>query len=433
MTKFESEKIINTQVKLITESEQFKKWFESVKPKKDGYVVFNNSFLFRENEKRKKGLWYLGLSLKLSDGGLKLDNVLLLSGMSLNSDYQYFQEGSPRVKEVLELSNEATRFINEFGRVGFVLIGEITDDAIITQEIHSSGYEKLVLSPKQKDILSIQGNDVVIRELLDDDALWHELQNQHQITNKTTDELPDELGAPLAKALNGLREEAFVRLKIPDSASKIGRTMLDDIISAFDYAVTEYKKSLDICSGDYRRNPEQFTNILRIAYNFSSDALDFLKVIVHMSDLKPIVLFTTANSQFVLSNVFRDLPWPRSEQKGSLTLYDTTVKGARNYAFHRLFPFSKAIEVDVDGLSFKATKLRLFPEYGSKSKKKTNVDFEDRDLIELLTQFSRTVEHTVTPVFWQKNLAVMESTVALLKQFKIALLSILSDQKGIKS
>jgi hypothetical protein len=428
----ESERIIRAQIGLIILSHQFKKWIEALKTKNDGYVVFNNSFLFRENPKANKGRYYLGVAFRPSGGGLKPDDISILQGVNQNSDYQFLQQDSSSISQVSELSKEIKRSVKSFGRVGFVLIGGITDDVTISKEMQSSQYSKLTVNPKQREILLIKEKEVSIRELVDEEELWHELQSQYQLRESTSDNLPDELAAPLAKALNELRQQAYVRLNIPEDASTIGQTMLDDIIAAFESATTEYKKSLEQCAGDYRKNPEQFNNVLRIAYNFSSDALAFLKVITHMSDLKPIVLFTTIHAQFALNNAFKELPWPRSRQKGSLTLYDNTVKGARNHAFHRLFPFSKSIEVDVAGLSFKATKLRLFSEYATRTKKKDNVDFEDRELIELLTEFSRTTEHTVTPVFWQKNLIVMENTVSLLKQLKKALTGILSDQHNIK-
>ncbi len=76
----------------------------------------------------------------------------------------------------------------------------------------------------------------------------------------------------------------------------------------------------------------------------------------------------------------------------------------------------------------KAKKIRLFPEYRSAQRKAQLVDYEDRELVELLTQFSRTSEHAVTPVFWAKNVAVMEWIVSLMAEFRCALVAALVDK-----
>lgn len=424
-------KLIMEQVSQIIDSEIFKKWIDAVKPPKPGYIVFNNSFFFRETQKTTKASGYLSVRVEPAKDGVKFGGLFVLEGFSINLDFQYIPDGTGKIDKVLTLEQSLTALLEKFGKVAFVFIGNIKDDVSVAVEINESGVKKLVLSPQQKDLVSFNDGDLSIRELLDDEPLWTELQTCYKPDGKTVIPPPDVLAASLSKALTKLRETAYVRLTLPDEAKKETRTMLDDITSAFDDANKAYKNSLGKCGGDYKKDQQEFNNVLRLAYNFTTDAVDFLKLIAQLSDLKPPILYATVGAQFNLSNSFRELPWPRSEQKGSLKLYDATIKGARNRAFHRLFPFSKAINVDVSSLSFKATKLLLFPEFTSR--KGNQLDYEDRELVEIMTQFSRTTEHTVTPVFWQKNLAVMENTVALLKQLKTALFAILSDQKGIKT
>jgi hypothetical protein len=416
--------LVRKQIAEILKSKQFNDWFSNVKQTKEGHVVFNNSYLFRENIKTTKNENYLALPFDPPKGSLNEGELCVVNGISINTDFQYFVKGSSNLGKEVLLDKAIGEFVKRFGRVGLVLIGTIVDDVVLSEPVEDSGIDELVLDPSQKDDLRIEGKRIIVKELFDDETLWLKLQEE-------TNPLSESLAAPMAKALNNLREIAYVRLKIPTDTSEVKQTMLDEIIKAFESAIKDYKSSLAKWKGDPGGNPEEFNNVLRIAYNFSGDAMDLLRLIVQMSDLKPIVMFSTIYPQFSLSNAFRELPWPRTEKKGSLKLYDKTVKGARNRAFHRLFPFSKAIDVDVAGLSFKAKKLRLFPEYGAQ--KSNTLDYEDRELVEIMTQFTRTTEHTVAPVFWQKNLAVMENTVELLKQLKAALVSILSDQKVSKS
>jgi len=64
--------------------------------------------------------------------------------------------------------------------------------------------------------------------------------------------------------------------------------------------------------------------------------------------------------------------------------------------------------------------LRLFPEYAVRGSEET-LDYEDRALVELLTDFTRVSERSVSPQFWRRNIAVMEATIDLLSRTSLAL------------
>ena len=64
--------------------------------------------------------------------------------------------------------------------------------------------------------------------------------------------------------------------------------------------------------------------------------------------------------------------------------------------------------------------LRLFPEYAARNSEET-LDYEDRALVELLTDFTRVSERSVSPQFWRRNIAVMEATIELLSRTSSAL------------
>jgi len=422
---FQCEELIKSQVQKILASSQFERWKQEAL-RKPGYIVFNNSFFFRQGIKTNKGDKYLSLMIDDLSVPIEAKDLRVVSGVSLNSDFQYFPKDNKHKINDESIANLLPDLINNFGQVGFVLIGNIYDDVPFTASLNASGFSDLSLAPTQTELLKIEDGKISIRELVDEESLWHELQSWQHQTGNTEQTLPDSLAGSIAQALNTLRAEAYARLAIPNKPDEIGHSVLDSIIGAFEEALKNYQDSLEKSKGDHRVDPNEFNNVLRIAYNFTSDAIELLKIIVYLSDLKPVVLFTTIQNQFELSNAFKDLPWLRSQKKGSLKEYEDTIKSARNRAFHRLFPFSKALDVDVTGISFKAKKLRLFPEF---TNRKTNlVDFEDRELVEILTQFSRTSEHTVTPVFWKKNLMVIEKTIELLKQLKLALVAILTDK-----
>ena len=63
---------------------------------------------------------------------------------------------------------------------------------------------------------------------------------------------------------------------------------------------------------------EAFNNVLKIAYNFTNDVIPFLDLLISISDLKPIILWSTIGEYFLLSESFRNLPWTRSKNKFSM-------------------------------------------------------------------------------------------------------------------
>jgi hypothetical protein len=103
--------------------------------------------------------------------------------------------------------------------------------------------------------------------------------------------------------------------------------------------------------------------------------------------------------------------------------YRETISDARSAAFHRLIPFSKAIEVA--GLELRDARIRMFPEY--ESRKANVVDYQDRPLLELLTQMARPTLKELEDSFWTDNIAVMDATVELLRRLQEALVTVLTD------
>jgi len=188
-------------------------------------------------------------------------------------------------------------------------------------------------------------------------------------------------------------------------------TLLEAFASALDSHVQEYKKSLSALqtSGADTAN---LTNVMRIAYNFASEATKLLRILVSVCDLKPILSWCTIGQHFLLAKAFRELPWGGTKKKPSLKTYEETVKAARNRAFHNLLPINRSLEVDLEGVTVNARRLKLFSEY---RKKDHNIfEYEDKELVDLLLQFTRAREMAVPISFWNRNLAVMERTVDLL-------------------
>jgi hypothetical protein len=123
---------------------------------------------------------------------------------------------------------------------------------------------------------------------------------------------------------------------------------------------------------------------------------------------------------FRLAEAFRNLPWSKMKEKHSLDAYQLTVSNARNKAFHRLLPVDNTLRVELEGTKLGRITLRLFPEYGIRSNEET-LDYEDKALVELLTDFTRVSQRAVSPQLWKRNIAIMEATIELLSRTSLAL------------
>jgi hypothetical protein len=138
-----------------------------------------------------------------------------------------------------------------------------------------------------------------------------------------------------------------------------------------------------------------------------------MRLIISICDLKPIVLWCTLHSHFLLSEAFKSLPWTRSKYKASLKGYIDTIGDARNNAFHKLFPFRRALDVNLPEGSLRGPTLRIFSEFSRKSE--NELTYQDKELVGVLTEFTRVSTIKVSHGFWQKNLEVMKQTRELLR------------------
>ncbi len=207
----------------------------------------------------------------------------------------------------------------------------------------------------------------------------------------------------------------MIPLKIPTNVSDLEDTFLDNIIKSLENEIFSYENSLS--EWDMENYDDiNFTNILRISYNFSDDAIRLLKLIFSICDLKPIISWMTLQSQYNLYLAFTKLDWQK-EGKPEISLYIRLIKDARNSRFHNLFRISNTIEVDLDGISLQAKYLRFFTEYKTRNSKQKNFEFEENELIDLFMDFSRTTEKQVSKRFWEQNLFIMKSSITFFNDF----------------
>jgi hypothetical protein len=146
-----------------------------------------------------------------------------------------------------------------------------------------------------------------------------------------------------------------------------------------------------------------------------------ITLVVGLSDLKPLLFWLTIAAQSDLTDKFAELPFALvGKAKPSLDRYRTLIAGARNQAFHDVFAFGRPFNVRLGPDAIRDPELHLFREYSRKHG--PALDFEDRQVVELLEGLTRVAERPMPMGFWDKNSSVMEGVAEVARALLAGLL-----------
>lgn len=406
------DQLIQDKIIAITKEAAYVNWLASIKTvAEDDIVILNNSFIYRDVSTSKSDK-YLAFTLYADK---RIKEYFVVGEQSINLDFKHISNRIPLSKVKLADAIKAEK--KTLGKLLYVLIGVIEDNIEIEYELSSSVIKKLVLNPSLAKI-KIIGDEVHINDTIDEDSIWAEIQ-KHYNTNPGFTSTEEHLKIAVGTAIDTLESQSYSLLKIPDKIKRGQKNVTEALAEMLDIQIKEYKAALVKCKGDPTTDKNAFNEVLRIAYNYSSDALTFVRLIVSVCDLKPLALWMTIEEHYRLSESFKKLPWLRSKRKPSLKNYKGIIGGARNSAFHNLFPFKRSIDIQIPDKSLMQITLRTFSEYTKK--KENQLRFQDKELVDVLTEFTRTNEHKISPSFWQKNLEVLAATKVLFEQTAISL------------
>jgi len=401
---------IRAAVAAFAKQREFLKWLKEEKVG-DGLVLLNNSFIFRQKLKTVKSDLYLGIPVRTTSH-LGVSNVVVARGLAFNSDFKFVELKAMKTLEVQEIDPAIDKQLSQLGSIVMVLIGEVLNNVVTRAPIGHSLFSELELNPAATT-LAIKDKTIQVRSISDEEEIWTELEKARGT------QLPTDLAQPLASALDHIRKNHYAVLRLPGESSP-SRPLLDSFVDALRQNLARYKHAWNKCKGQMDIDPVEFNDVLRIAYNFATDAVLVIRLLVSICDLKPIVRWCTVDEWFRLAESFRNLPWSKMKDKHSLDAYQLTVSNARNKAFHRLLPVDNTLRVELEGTKLGRITLRLFPEYAERSSEET-MDYEDRALVKLLTDFTRVSERSVSPQVWRRNIAVMEAAIELLSRTSSAL------------
>ena len=414
----ELEKAVTKNITNLVISDKFKNWVKKVSLVKGEYVVINNSVLYRENSRTKKSTKYL--ALEIIDPSAFTYKIWIINFNRKINDFSIIPMKHSDFKSLvkIELKEAIERELTSLGRLIFLLIGDINDKEIFEQPIDHPLFNKLVLDSSIDSQLAIRGKEIIIKNILNSEVLWSLLESACKADSTIPNPLPDDFVGKFTTAINELQKISHVKLIIPNAGENFENSFLDQVVLSLQDNLREYKESLEACI-DPIRDRNHYNNLLRISYTYSDEIVRFIKLFSSISDLKPIMFWLTAFEQFTFSFALENLPWERlGRKKQDLYDYVDTVKSARNKAFHNLLGFNQTIDVQLGNITIKPISLRLFTEHKSKD----NIfDYEDKELIDILSEFTRAGESLVTFDFWKRNLIVMEHSLKLISEFSRSL------------
>lgn len=401
------EEIIKDSMRRLCERPEFVSWRTEEAPGTGDILLINNSFVFRDVRTNKAAEY---LCLLVEDPPTE-SAIGVTVGLTINLDFKRVDAASTNPPQLTPLQAAIEPQINELGHLVFLLIGEVQDTEVIEAGLNHVAFDGVVWNPAGIEDVQLDQTKIVVKQTADETTIWTALVDQ--LASAAID--PSEaLRAALGVALDKLQDQAIAKVVLPAPGQEPTFGITDAILAVLREQRDQYADAVLRSAAPGPDALSAINDVLRIAYNFASDATGFLRLIVSVCDLKPIVLWGTIAEHFALSTAFHALPWSRSKSKPSLKNYQQTIADARNSAFHNLFPFRKSLRILLPETALGAPELQIFSEHTKKSE--NQLVYRDKELIEVLTEFTRARERSLPLSFWQKNLDVMNATIALFEQ-----------------
>lgn len=394
---------ITSRVRDVIESPPFRSWSDGERLQAGDLVILNNLFLFREGiRSTTKSNLYLGL--EVDGSSLALPPKVIDSHRGINVSFKRVASRTAMSYPSTALDAAVTSQLGALGKIVFALVGTIGERETVSVPLARVGeFEHLQFDPSQPELVVFSYSTLSLRHLDGIDELWGSVE-------KLAESSEIELGANAAEnfdaAFTSLQEEAGRPVDI-ETVAEVGPSILTEVLGRVDEQVTAFKASLD----SYQQHPDDadaLSELLRISYNFADGAKSLLTLTVGVSDLKPILFWLTVFEQSRLAERFGELPFSLvGKAKPSIDRYRAVIAGARNRAFHDLFAFGRPFQVRLTGDAFRTPELRLFREHSRR--REPALEYEDRELVDLLEDFTRAQERPVPVGFWEKNYEVMQA------------------------
>jgi hypothetical protein len=227
------------EVARILGSQTFQEWKERESLQIGDLIVFNNSFLYRENlsgtSKSKK---YLCVTLD-SDGE---PAVLEVSGR-INSTFKRISVRQAEKYNKHELRPSIAEELENLGTIVFSLVGRIGEDQPASVPLPSStGLTELRYEPEQQNVADVRSSAVLVNRLDDIDVVWQAIARKLE-ESETGDS--DELAECFEKSFGELREAAGRPIDTEDISANAS-SILGEVVTGIQEQVSAYDEALTI-------------------------------------------------------------------------------------------------------------------------------------------------------------------------------------------
>jgi hypothetical protein len=409
--------MVEAEVARVYDTETFRLWRSSAGVGDGDALLLNNSFLYREgiSTTTKSDLYLAG---RVGADGVLSAVSVVRSRTRVNSQFKRIARQGVEALDLTDLEEAIRQQLADFGSIIFALVGAVEADVPAATEFPDGGrVRQLRYDPNQEAIALLQADAVSISRLDDLDFVWQSLT---EVAGQQNEDIA-EIAETFERAFTTLQELAGRPVNIDDvragSDSILGQIIarMEAQLGAYDAALETHRSSAAL--------EEASHDLLRIAYNFADAAKSFISLMVGASDMKPLVFWMTASSQFALAERFASLPFSIvGSAKPSLDKYRMVIASARNRAFHDVFAFGRPFHVRLTGEAFRGAELRLFREYGRRNE--PALEYEDRRLVHLLESFTRVSERQVPRGFWDQNREVMDAVLAAARSLQLSLVEV---------
>ncbi|MFB3812673.1 MAG: hypothetical protein ACE14L_01065 [Terriglobales bacterium] len=375
------------------------------------HLLISSSFLYRDKSIRTtQSSKRLVARISASGRHGRLENIGVLDNQNLRTHYKVIPQ--PTAADLVPLRSAVTQETASVGDLLFILIGTVEGLRPQTQDIRSNKVKKIRLVPSLNgaQLQRTETGVYSIRKIVPIEELFQFIDGDLQDDGGLSGEDRRVIGAAYDEMLDGATTE--VSVPTGDVAQR-NDTVLGKMVASLRAQAAQYQTAI---SG-LRNAPDDahaLNEVLRIAYNFSADVLPLISLFVSICDLKPLVFWCTIKEQWALHRAFASLPWSALGRKEKLEEYKAIVSQARSHAFHHVLPFDSTVEIDLSALDVRAETIRLFVPFGQKQGR--GVHLKDQKLADVLAEFSRARERPVSQVFWEANLAVMQTACKLAEE-----------------
>jgi|GEM_PF-3373131 len=392
----------------VSQMRQYKNDINEACEKSPIYLLINGSFFYRNKKFVKTLQSPKRIIIKINKNGTKedIDIIGITDDVVMNAHYK-IEKSIDNIKYV-DLNKAIENEIKVMGDVIFLLLREIIGLRSISQDVSNHFIHSISLDRSLDEECKISDDGIVcIKDIITVEKLLGFISEKKPdyiiLTEKDRQEI--------VRGYDQLLDNAITDVKMPvGKVNSDNDTIFKKINDSLNSQTDEYKNALKVFQND-RRDNNALNEVLRIAYNFSTDALPLVFLFMSISDVKPLMFWCTVDKQWALYRSFSILPWSLLGKKEDLEEYTSIISEARNSAFHHILPFNTTIDVNLSDVEIKAESIQLFHQYNKKGRSGLRVN--DQELIDVFSSFARAKQRPVSFEFWQNNLNVFKAVSEL--------------------